>query len=299
MPVDTPVRLPAGWLDDAGNAHRDAILRPVCGADEEWLYGLPLAAPEAGVITGLLTRCVPRIGPVEPTDETVRALPVGDREWLILRLWQLTFGNRVELVLRCPRASCDARMDVEFALDEVPAGESPQRAEYEFEREGVRVRFRLPRGGDLEALGRAGTGAASDDERATVLLARCVLGIEGGGADGDGAADPASLLGAAGDLRAALAAQIERQSAAVEREFAARCPECERDFSGAFDPILAFLSEMLRRRAEFERDVHLLGLHYHWPLSEILAMARPRRRRYVRLLLDQLEPVPAAAPAAR
>lgn len=36
-------------------------------------------------------------------------------------------------------------------------------------------------------------------------------------------------------------------------------------------------------------EVHHLAYHYHWAEQEILAMPRPRRRRYLALLAAKLE----------
>ncbi len=292
MGQDTAVRLPGGWLDGSGACHRDAAVRPVRGDDEEWLYTLPLTTPESQVVSGLLARCVSRIGPGAPARDTVRELCAGDREWLVLRLWQLTLGDRVELTLTCPRPSCGARMDVDFALSGLPVEDRPQQAEYHLAaREGgVEARFRLPRGADLEALGGGRSGTGPGDARAARLLGRCVLGVDPPPAEGT-----AVLLARSARLREALAERMREHSALTQRELDAACPECEEEFVSRFDPILEFLTEMLRRRPEFERDVHLLSLHYHWPLSEILALPRPRRRWYVRLLHAHTEPEPAAA----
>jgi hypothetical protein len=293
MAADTAVLLPGGRLDATGSCHQEAAVQPVRGADEEWLYGLPLSTPEAAVVTGLLTRCLTRIGAAGPPGrDVVRSLPVGDREWLILRLWRLTLGDRVELVLTCPRPECGAHMDIDFALDGLDVERLPQRPDYPFDApedigsaEMAGLRFRLPRGDDLEALGRSDHGGAAERDLAAALLGRCLVSLDGGAAD----EEVLALLGRSPGLRDGLAEQMRRRSALVQREFDAACPQCGREFTGEFDPILAFLTEMMRRRPEFERDVHLLSLHYHWPLSEILALPRPRRRRYVRLLLDRLE----------
>jgi hypothetical protein len=296
MGADTMVRLPGGWLDRTGACHRDAAVRPVRGADEEWLYGLPLTTPETRVVTELLARCVSRIGPAAPTAGTVRELCVGDREWLMLRLWQLTFGDRVEFTLTCPRPSCGAQLDIDFPLSGLPVEGRPQQPDYQLTtRDGETersLRFRLPRGCDLEALGRDRSRGKHGDDRAVSLLGRCVADVEPPPADDAG---PAALLARSARLRAALAERMREHSALVQRELDAVCPECEREFGTPFDPILEFLTEMLRRRSEFELDVHLLSLCYHWPLSEILALPRPRRRRYVRLMHAYSEPEPAAA----
>jgi hypothetical protein len=283
MRFGATVELPGGWLDDAGACHRQALVRSLCGRDEEWLYGLSPGTPLARVVTDLLVRCLGRLGPSRPGAEAVRQLPVGDRDYLLLKLRQLSFGNQVEMTLTCSREGCGARMDVDFGLDAIPVRQAPQRPSYRLRltgREAGELRFRLPRGGDLEEL-----AAAGGDDLEAALLGRCLLG------------GPASVRAVERSprRRAAVAAALERRSPGVERELEATCPECRHVTVVDFDPVAGFFAEAFRRRPEFDRDVHLLSYHYHWPLGEILGMPRPRRRAYVALLRDQLETAAAAA----
>jgi len=55
--------LPGGMLAPSGERHRDGCLRPLTGADEDWLHSLAPSTRHAGVVTELLARCVVRIGP--------------------------------------------------------------------------------------------------------------------------------------------------------------------------------------------------------------------------------------------
>jgi hypothetical protein len=277
------VLLPGGWLDAAGACHRQAAVRPLRGRDEEWLYRLAPHTPLAPLVTELLRRCVVRVGPSRPTRATIRSLLVGDRDYLVLQLHQATFGGRVEVVLACPQPTCGARMDVDFQLDALPLRVGPQQPSYrlELDAEGLEeVRFRLPTGADLEELGAGGSGADA-------LLERCVLA---------GAGEAGRLPAAS---RASLEAEMERVAPGVDREVGTTCPECGHTFEVAVDPARWFLAEVWRRRAEFDREVHLLSFHYHWPLREILGMARPRRQAYVALLLGQLDLADGAVAAGR
>jgi hypothetical protein len=147
------------------------------------------------------------------------------------------------------------------------------------------VTFRLPSGDDLERL------AGSGGETAGALLDRCVL--TAGPMSGAAAAE---LVCGSPALRTAVEDEMERL-APIGDEIEAACPECERSFVAAFSPAIALLAELNGRRPELWRDVHLLSWHYHWPLGEILAMARPRRRSYVELLLAHVEPTAAAGAA--
>jgi hypothetical protein len=146
------------------------------------------------------------------------------------------------------------------------------------------VGFRLPRLGDLEAI--AGQGAAT-------LLGRCLVSV-----DDRSALDPARAQTLPPELRAAIEAEMERVSAKAHGEIEAECAECGAAFTTALEPMTWLLSEVARRRREFETGVHLLSLHYHWPLRDILSMPRRRRQHYVGLLLEQMDRPPGAPPAA-
>jgi hypothetical protein len=203
----------------------------------------------------------------------LRELSVGDRDFLVLKLGQASFGGRVTLTLACPLDACGARMDVDFEIDDLPVNRLPRQAGYPVSVPGgdtPPVRFRLPGGGDLEACAVRGAG---DPEAA--LLARCLVGP-----DGAAATDPV--------LRSAVDAELDRVMPGVPREVSAVCPECGHEFDTAFDPVVWLLRRVWRGRDLLDRDIHLLSFHYHWPLEAILEMAGPVRREYVSLLEHEL-----------
>src|SRR5215467_781191 len=91
--------LPGGIVDPAGRCHRDGRLRPLIGGDEDWLCSLAPATRHAGLVTELLARCVISIGPRRVTHELIRDLSVGDRDYLLLKLREATFGEKLSCVL--------------------------------------------------------------------------------------------------------------------------------------------------------------------------------------------------------
>jgi hypothetical protein len=278
--------LPAGWLDQNGAREHAIELRALCGTDEEWIHSLPGETTQVRIAAALLARCVRRIGSRRVSPAMIRELTISDAEFLLLRLWELTFGDRVELLLRCPRTACGAKMDVDFTLQAVPVEPCPQLPSYtvRFQNGPVReIGFRLPRLGDLETL---------EGEGAEALLGRCLLPI-----DDRLELQPARIQHLPGEVRAAVEAEIERVSAKAHGEIEAECPECGAAFTAPVEPMTWLLSEVARRRREFESGVHLLSFHYHWPLRDILQMPRARRQHYVRLLLEQMDR-PAGAPVA-
>lgn len=279
--------LPAGWLDENGAREHAVEVRALCGTDEEWIHSLPGETPQVRIAAALLARCVRRIGARRAAPAMIRELTLGDTDFLLLRLWELTFGGRVELVLRCPRDACGAKMHVDFSLQAVPVEPCPHLPSYRVRFLDGPVReigFRLPRLGDLEEI---------EGQAAETLLGRCLLSI-----DHRRELDPTSVVELAAELRAAVEAEMERVSARAHGEIEAECAECGVAFTTALEPMTWLLSEVARRRHEFETGIHLLSFHYHWALRDILKMPRARRQHYVRLLLEQIDRPPGAPAAA-
>lgn len=262
MPTAVEVTLPRG-LFVAGERRQDALLRPLTGEDEAFLLEDAEALSPAARTTALLARCLERLGPLERVDaDAVRALTAGDREALLLELRRLSFGERLECVLTCPDAECGEAMELELrAGDLLLAPYEDARPEYE----AGGTRFRLPNGGDLEAA----AAAARDGVEAGVrlVLERCVV-----------AGEPSDGIDA-------LMAELDPQ-ADLELELA--CPACGHAFTVAFDTGDYLAREVGRDGDALLREIHLLGLHYHWPESELMAMTPRRRRRYLNHLAEAL-----------
>ncbi|MFY1652545.1 hypothetical protein ACN27J_16810 [Solwaraspora sp. WMMB762] len=233
------------------------------GRDEKWLGGLDPATPRESAVIRLLAHRT-RIAA-----DTLRDLPVGDRDFLVLKLGEASFGGRVELTFACPRGSCGAVMDTGFDIDDLPVHRSPRQPDYPVPGWG-QLRFRLPVAGDL-----TDPAVVGADDPETALLARCLVGPGADQAD-----DPA--------VRAAVADEMRRVMPGVPPEMSLWCPECGHEFEAAFDPAAWLLGRIRRGRALLDRDIHLLSFHYHWPLASILALSGPERREYVSLLERQL-----------
>ena len=120
--------LPGGFWDADGRLHREAWLRPLTGREEELLAGAG-AGSTAVAVTELLGRCLSRLGGLEPVPvDVVRGLLVADREVLLLRLRQLTFGDQVSGDLICPWPECGEQVTLSFRLSELPVQEPALRA---------------------------------------------------------------------------------------------------------------------------------------------------------------------------
>jgi hypothetical protein len=263
--------LPAGYVDDDGVLHRQVDLTQLTGREEEYLTSAPAQLSAAAVITQLLTRCVQRIGDLPTVDTAlIRNLLVSDREYLILKLWQITNGNKLRLILPCRSEECGKGMQIDLSLAEVPIRAQPLLTRT-FRLERNDMEFRLPTGGDQEAL----TGHVDDADCVEQLLRRCIVRM------------PAGL-----DLQEIRPAMEKRMEELIPRpllEVEGVCPECGLQFSSTLDLPELVLSQAAELSQRLPYDVHRLAWNYHWPEGEILSMPRAKRFRYLHLLDDELE----------
>ena len=247
---------------------RETNLRPLSAQDQiEFLDWDPATTPPARLVTGVLAKC----GGL-PEEEAAR-LTVGQREALLLQLRSLTFGDRMSCVLRCPRAECGERMDLDLRASELIL-DSPQKAAgiHEVAVDDWLVKFRVPDGADQEAVARMAYG---DEQRAVeILLSRCVQSVERDGRRASGI--PAAIA----DRISETMAEIDPQA---EIALDARCPACGQAFRTILDTASFFFTEIATRARALLGEVHLLASAYHWSEAEILAMPEPRRRRYLDL----------------
>lgn len=255
-------------LDDGSRIDR-VNLRRLSGREEDWL-ARHSGVPNAVAITGLIAAAVDPDDLPMPPRQFARHLLIGDRALLMVELRRLTLGDIVAAVYDCP--SCGSKMDVTLDLAETPIEGEPAQTVYELSlSDGQNVSFRLPNGGDQEAV----AGMALD-EAVNALLDRCL--IDDGGAElseGD---------------RQAISDEMERIAPKVEIELDLECPECAHRFSVDFDVAAFFFAELRASQKTLLREVHHLAFHYGWSEEAILALDRGRRRAYLALLADELRP---------
>lgn len=283
------VLLPGGYTDESGHLHRDVELAPLRGREEaripEWMrHG------HAAALTMILSRCIRRLGSIRPVPPAVvRQLLVADRQYLLIKLRDMTFGDRVQATIRCPRTDCGSKIDIDFFLGDVPITESQDKGpiyQMELSRDAARdennehtdraVVFRLPTGEDQELIAPLAAVADTDAEAAfELLLTRCIQ------QRGSRRFSPRALE------------EIEEQMSAVapkvELTIDGQCRDCGHDFAVPFDLPDFYFRELQRNQALLHREVHYLAYHYHWSEREIMAMPRGKRRRYIEVLADELE----------
>jgi hypothetical protein len=284
MSESVAVTLPNGFARQ-DTFSRAARLRALTGSDQLFLAEECQELPPAHWITEVLARCVTRLGLSDlPDHDALRALPVGDRDALLLHLHALLFGERLRCVATCPIGECREKLDLEIKVADLlmpPYAHQGMEHELEFtapEGPGLRVRFTLPNGADHEA---AALAAQRDLEAGVALLLRRCVRAVGEGADDLAETWPPELASTVG----ARMAELDPQS---ELFLDTCCPGCGKAFRARLDVAALLRAELTGGAADLYREVHELAFHYHWSAAEILGLSAQSRRRYLRLLDEQL-----------
>src|ERR1019366_6530114 len=247
--------LPGGYWDSGGVLHRQFELGNMTGREEELLVRAS-GTETSSLVSAVLSRCVRRLGGISPvTEDVARHLLIADRQYLLLKLRQSTFGDVVRADLFCPWAECGRRISLEFSLADLPVQEATERAPvHTFTLSALAsgeddpvlraVSFRLPNGSDQEAV----SGLLAENE-----------------------------------------AEMERVAPKIELNMETACPECGRSFAVPFDLQRLFFGELRTDSELLYRQVHYLAYHYHWAEPEIMAMPRIKRQKYIELLAGEIE----------
>jgi hypothetical protein len=260
------VTLPHGLVRE-GSRLAEVLVRPPTGADEAFLLERRGLLTRAELVSGLLARCVADLDGAD-----VRALTVGDREALLLHLRAAAYGERISATIDC--GACGERLDLDVSVRDalVPAyAEAP--ALHERRVGEWTVRFRLPTGADQEEAARAADPVAGG----MLLVERCVAEVRRRGRRAVGVPE------AVAEALPVAMAELDPQA---ETLVALRCPECDAPLEALLDAATVLFAELAGSSERLTLEVHALALHYHWSEHDILALALPRRRRYLELLSE-------------
>jgi len=281
--------LPGGYFDESGQLHKEVELVPLSGREEELLVNTADRGAAIQVST-ILGRCVKRIGHFdEVTEEIVRNLLVGDRQYLMLKLREITFGERVQATVTCPWPDCGGGVDISFNISDIPIKDASLTSPiHEFKLSAIAegdphiIWFRLPNGADQEAL--SGQLIQNQAVATTQLLWRCIQRID----DIEGP-DIEYVRSLPTHTRVQIEQRMQALGPDVELTMEAVCPECDRSFSIPFDLQEFFFDELKTSRELLLREIHYLAFHYHWGEQEIMSMTRDKRQQYIDILAEEID----------
>jgi hypothetical protein len=238
------VELPVGYVDADGRPHRKVHLRKMTGQEEALLADKKLRQNGARLVTEVLASCVRQLGDISPvTRPIISQLSSPDRNFLLLELRKVTFGQELESTYVCP--SCAGHTTMVQDLETLPLrrlnGEYTKEIVVEledgYEDKGGEVHttmvFRLPTGEDEERT--ASTVKENASQGMNALLTRCLTGL------GTMPAPRREALGTKliSDLTMSDRARIERTMRAempgVDMTQKILCENCGRSFQSSLD----------------------------------------------------------------
>jgi len=225
---------------------------------------------ERGLQAGPVRRALELLSAACPESdaEALASLTIGQRDALLLRLRDWTFGPQLTALAVC--AACGTQIELSIRVADL-LGAEPER-EVSLAADGYDLRLRPPNSDDL---------AAADDPdlaRARVqVLERCLLSARYLNTPVKAAELPDAVLDAA-----------ERRLAAADPQADIRlsitCPDCEAPGSTTFDIVSFFWREIEAWAGRILREVHTLAAVYGWGEREILALSPLRRQCYLELV---------------
>ena len=225
-----------------------------------------------GQALALLSAVLPEV-----SREQLARLPVGQRDALLMRLRERTFGSQIKGFALCPK--CGVRL--EFGLDLKTynvAGSLEHKVFPEtFTADGYEIRFRVPDSVDLAYIAQF----PDVDTARMILLGRCILAAHKDGRPVGAHEIPDPVIEKLGERMEALD-PLSYLSLAIE------CARCGHKWLSLMDIGSLLWQEVARSAERLLGDVHTLAISYGWSESEILAMSEARRRFY----LDQIPQAP-------
>jgi hypothetical protein len=258
-------------------------LRSLDGFDEEFLNAMESEDLLFPFKTSQLLSRIVSFGN-ERLDENdklamVKKMTIGDRIFLILQLRQLTFGDILQIDIKC--GSCEEVMAIDlsvttlldhslsklngkYVLDE-------DTGLYDVEFSNFHAKIRLPNGLDQEYI-------SLHDIDELRLLQSCIVNLDSIGHE--------KLTDQ--EFKGVINLALSELDPLSDILLTVACPSCNASFSIPFIVEDFFFKEINSRKNILEFEVHWLALNYHWSESEILSLPISKRKSYVKLLDNAL-----------
>ncbi len=242
--------LPGGYLTLDGLCHKEVRMRHLTGKEEEIIVGANLQSTIPELLTQVLANCIEYVGPIkEINHDLIRQLLVCDRDYLLLRLRQMTFGDRIDASVQCPNEYCKKQMDIDFDINNVEIERRDigngvffftlsSLSSYKDKNNAVHsdVEFRLPNISDQEQI--AEIYRENQSKALTNLLTRCVKRIGSITTITEELIQSLSML-----ARREIDLKMQEVSPKVDLQINVQCPECGTKFSSPFDIQNFFLAK--------------------------------------------------------
>lgn len=259
--------LPGGLFEN-GRIERHARFRPLTGRIEQTLIESELSVNRSAHVTSILLNFLESIGGKPVNAVRIADLCVPDRQYLMLRLAGLLYGEQMWLNASC--RNCESLFDVEVHRSDLPVKEAGENFPLmTLHIEEWTVNFRIPTGADQELI-----FEKSESEAIEQLLLTCVHSVNGKQPDRE------FIQKLSEDNIKAIDSAMDDMAPAVCSQLLLTCPECGQEQYTELDHY-ALTGINLH---SFYDEVHTLASHYHWSEDVILNLPQARRRLYLDMI---------------
>lgn len=263
------MELPGGLLHD-GRLHRGFSFKPVTGELERIITESGLGGRSlAEQVTIILANALHDVAGLAADKGVVRSLCSGDRQFLIQQLEAVIDPSPKWLTFPCQ--DCDELIQFKLAPGTLPV----KSASHGFPNVSLSltpgdVEVRVPTGEDEELLAQKARETNDDTSPINLLLKR-LLTMQSGSVDIDSLTD---------EDKEQVDQALDEMTPQPSDSASIECPYCKHH---QVIPIDSY-EWITRETRSLDEEIHTLAFHYHWSESEILALPRSRRQRYIRLI---------------
>lgn len=202
--------------------------------------------------------------------EELAALPLGQRDALLLSLRRATFGDLLPGTSHCP--ACSGTIEFELNCSSLQTGPIDPHQE-KLSQDGYSMTIRPLNSFDLAAAASVETALQSR----AVLLSRCVSAAYFRDQAIEAAALPAEIQSHVAETALAADAQAEML---LDLD----CPDCQQRWQSVLDIGHVLWLEISARAQRMLMEVHMLAKAYGWGEAEIFQLSPERRAAYVQMV---------------
>lgn len=205
---------------------------------------------------------------------SIAGMTIGERDAGLMQFREWIFGPRLINVSRCPY--CSALMEWEsdikdLMLQEGNPGKLPKIMH--FEKEGLKVDFRLPNSFDIME-------ASSDpliNAEPSKFISKCILNVRKDGKDMDSQALPPEIL-------TMMEQKMSDEDPMADIKMILNCPECKKQWEAPFDILSYLWMEIDNWAKRLLQEVTTMARAFGWSEKEILGLSHQRRRMYLEMI---------------
>lgn len=211
--------------------------------------------------------------------ESLAQLSIGQRDILLMEMYQATFGSSLCGVVDCPDCGTELQFDIDTRNILNHSFEEIENSEFSIKIDNTTYMLRLPNSHDLAYAIKNGIDNASQ-----VLAEKCITIVPPQRSDDIKKGMTSNKLDISEAGFRKIKNVIEERDPYLEIMLDFSCDECGLVWSSVLD-IFSFLwAEVSSTAKHLLNEVHIIAMHYGWKEKDILSMNYSRRQYYINLI---------------